>query len=68
MPTKDRKIRCKDRHRKQVSSGCGSEKFIPNCPLQGKKGIKGIHGTLRRTRTYPEYSGHVGSNGSGRSF
>ena len=69
MPSKDRKIRSyyKDRNRTKVSSEGGSNKIIPNCPLQGKKEIAGIHGTLRRTRTYPEYSGRVGANGSGRS-
>ena len=70
MPSKAWKKRIceKDRIRNKVSSERGSDNIIPNCPLQGKKEITGIHGTLRRTRTYPEYSGHVGSNGSGRSF
>ena len=65
--TRKRKSYEKERYRKQVSSGSGSNKIIPNCPLQGKKELIGIHGTLRRTRTYPEYSGRVGANGSGRS-
>ena len=69
MPYKSKKVKAekKDRYRTKVGSVCGSEKLIPNCPLQGKKEITGIHGTLRRTRTYPEYSGRVGANGSGRS-
>ena len=56
-----------NRYRSKVSSGCGSDKIIPNCPLQGKKEITGIHGTLRRSRTYPECSGRVGANWSGRT-
>ena len=69
MPYKSKKVKAerKDRYRTKVGSVCGSEKLIPNCPLQGKKEFIGIHGTLRRTRTYPEYSGRVGANGSGRS-
>ena len=65
--SKERKRYRKDWHRTKVSSDCGSEKFIPNCPPQGKKEFIGIHGTLRRTRTYPEYSGRVSAFGSGRS-
>ena len=63
--TQNRKKERKDRYRNKVSTECGSGKIIPNCPLQGKKEIIGIHGTLRRSRTYPEYSGRVGSNESG---
>ena len=67
MPYKSKKVKAekKDRYRTKVGSVCGSEKLIPNCPLQGKKEFIGIYGTLRRTRTYPEYSGRVGANGSG---
>ena len=56
MPSKawNKRNYLKDRYRTQVSSESGSDKIIPNCPLQGKKEITGIHGTLRRTRTYPE--------------
>ena len=66
MPSKAWKKRIyeKDRDRNKVSSERGSDNIIPNCPLQGNKGIKGIHGTLRRSRTYPEYSGRIGANGS----
>ena len=67
MPSKAWKKRIyeKDLDRNKVSSERGSDIIIPNCPLQGKKKITGIHGTVRRTRTYPEYSGRVGANGSG---
>ena len=63
-----RKMYLKNRHQNQVSSGCGSDKIIPNCPLQGKKEITRIHGTLRRTGTYLKYFGRVGRNGSGKSL